>query len=291
MRSGSRLRDDTASHYDSDDYLISPRINLSNPDLEYTLDLSMAGILNNSYNVSYYLYIYTGDELLRPDNLYTLLGHEYQYNVVSFDSFRARRFDLTAYRGQTIQVVLRHRAWDNSILKLGSAALYWGEPDEIMSTVTAVNVPLPKVGVNVDTLKESDIVFPDFANYELVPGSLTYYKSSGEIFDEIHNEVFEADGEYHLSFKVRPKAGIDPYSDGTASVNGEYASYQRRERGAGHLLPSPADDAETGDPGGQPARGSAPCGHGARRDGRVPAGGRFDGLPLQHSVGGLVSRV
>ena len=58
---------------DPDDYLITPRIELSNTEYEYTLGIK-GGVRRSGGLVSYEIYVYTGEELLRPENLDSLLG-------------------------------------------------------------------------------------------------------------------------------------------------------------------------------------------------------------------------
>ena len=223
--SNDKYQDQGAALCEPDDYLITPRIELPQTDYEYTLGIE-GGVLSGGSNVSFDIYVYTGAELLRPDNLDSLLGRPYRYYVFSWDEWSWEYMDLSAYAGQTVQIVLRACGWGNdrsNALKIKEISVSYQEPDEQMSKVTATNVPLPQAGVNVDDMPESDITFPAYANYELVPGSLTYYKDEGEIFEEIHDVVFRADESYMLSFQVRPKDGIEVSSRPIASVNGKWA--------------------------------------------------------------------
>ena len=211
-----------------DEYLITPQIDLTESGCEYTLGIK-GGVTSGGSLAGYYIYVYTGTELLRPDNLYTLLGQHFRFDVFSWSDWSWSYFDLSAYAGQTVQIVIRRadeKKSDNA-LKIAGLSVSYQEPDEQLAKVTALNVPLPELGVNVETLmaRESEITFPAYANYELVPGSLTYYKYVGEDGEEMHDQVFTEDGYYNLRFRVRPKAGIEIYDQGCASVNGYYAQY------------------------------------------------------------------
>ena len=58
--------------------------------------------------------------------------------------------------------------------------IYWNEPDELLDKVTAFHVPEPAAGKRVADCRESAVTFDENANYELIPGSLTYYRSVDE---------------------------------------------------------------------------------------------------------------
>ncbi len=212
-----------------DDYVITPRIGLPESGCEYTLGIK-GGVTSGGSLAGYYIYVYTGTELLRPNNLYTLLGQYYRFDVFTWSDWSWKYFDLSAYAGQTVQIVVRRaeeKSSDNA-LKIAELSVTYQQPDEQLAKVTALNVPLPELGVNVETLKarESEITFPAYANYELVPGSLTCFEYIGEDGAEMHDQVFTADGDYILRFRVRPKAGIEIYDQGCASVNGLWAQFR-----------------------------------------------------------------
>ncbi len=232
VRSGQYLGGDGPLFTSSDDYLISPPVYLREGQ-EYTLYYRVGGERGNyAYSPNYEVYVYTGGEELSAANLYTELGQRARLHWFSgngWDDYT--QMDLTAYAGQSVRIVFRVNSLYTACLWLDDVCIYWQEPDELLSKVTATNVPMPAVGVNVKDLHESDIRFPSFANYSLVPGSMTWYKTVNEQMIPMTDEVFTADGEYDMRFRVRPKSGITATDTGVASVNGEFAWFRPQEDG------------------------------------------------------------
>ena len=238
VRSGRYIGGDGPLFTSSDDYLISPPVFLREGQ-EYTLFYRVGGERSSLIHFpSYEVYVYTGSEELTAAKLYTELGQRARldwilnnWNDYSGWNDDYENMDLTAYAGQSVRIVFRMNSLNTACLWLDDVRIYWQEPDELLSKVTATNVPMPAVGVNVKDLHESDIRFPSFANYSLVPGSMTWYKTVNEQMIPMTDEVFTADGEYDMRFRVRPKSGVTATDTGVASVNGEFAWFRPQEDG------------------------------------------------------------
>ena len=222
----------TGSPSSSDEYLISPFIDLG-AGQEYTLYYRVGGKVISQVNVpSYEVYVYTGMEELNEDNIDNAMQHRTALNWFSYSGWKGyHQIDLSAYAGKSVRFIFHYKAQDASALWLDNITVYWQEPDELLSKVTALNVPMPAVGVNVDELHETEITFPDYANYTLVPGSMKWIKTVNEQNIQMHNEVFTADGEYAMAFRVRPKEGITITDTGVASVNGMSALFEPQSDG------------------------------------------------------------
>ena len=220
----------------ADEYLISPQITLADGQ-EYTLRFESSGDEDTSTPkmALFDVYLYTGEAKLTQTNVVDALKNEKAvYRTCGSADWIANTLDLTACRGKTIQIVFHQNNTDRGELQLRRLAIYWQEPDEILSKVTATNVPLPQVGKTPANLKESDITFPAFANYELIPGSLTYLRSqNGQVTTLSATDRFEDGMEYYVRFRVRPTTAtsISESFTGTASVNGRYAVFRNEGDG------------------------------------------------------------
>ena len=214
-----------------DEYLISPQITLSDGQ-EYTLYFQASGQIGSGMLTLFDVYVYTGGTRLTAGNLPELLKPEQRaYGNNAPNWWITHNFDLTAYRGKTIQIVFHHYNHDAGPLLLRDVTVYWQQPDEILDKVTATNVPVPVAGKTPAALQASEITFPDFANYELVPGSLTYYRIISEQMVPQTTEPFEIGGEYEVSFDVRPTTATDisATENGLASVNGKSGFFRHNE--------------------------------------------------------------
>ena len=212
----------------SDDWLISPAITLG--DGEYNLQFQVSGFRGTNDWVPYEVYVYTGTAALTAANIRSRLTQPLARETWIYWSgdqapWKWMSFDLTPWKGKEIRLVFRHYAQDAGQLCLDDVRIYWHEPDELLDKVTAFRVPEPAAGVSVADCKESAIRFDSNANYELVPGSLTYYRTEEESSVPFTG-VFAYGEEYGLSFLVRPKAGIDITDTGIASVNNRAAFFQ-----------------------------------------------------------------
>ena len=219
----------------ADEYLISPQITLADGQ-EYTLRFESTGDDDASTPkmASYDVYLYAGETKLTQKNVVDALKSEKPARTCGSTNWIQNNLDLTSYRGKTIQIVFHQNNQDAGQLELRTLRVYWAEPDEILSKVTATNVPLPQVGKTPANMRESDITFPGFANYELIPGSLTYLRSqNGQVTTMSATERFEDGTEYYISFRVRPTTAtsIAEGFSGAASVNGRYATFQNEGDG------------------------------------------------------------
>ena len=223
--------DGTGSAQAADEFLISPRITLTDGQ-EYRLYFESRGDCKWSEPTKFAwldVYIYAGIDPLTTANVAdTLKTETAAWHLGGSTNWIQNNLDLTSYRGRTIQIVFHQNNQDAGQLELRTLRVYWAEPDEILGTVTATNCPLPQVGKTPANLKESDITFPDFANYELVPGSLTYLRTVDEALTPMQDtERFKNGEEYTVRFQVRPTTATDwpAPGSGTASVNGRHADY------------------------------------------------------------------
>ena len=220
----------------ADEYLISPQITLADGQ-EYTLRFESTGDDDASTPkmALYDVYLYAGETKLTQTNVVDALKSEKPaYRTCGSADWSENILDLTSCRGKTIQIVFHQNNTDRGQLELRKLAVYWQEPDEILSKVTATNVPLPQVGKTPANMRESDITFPGFANYELIPGSLTYLRSqNGQVTTMSATERFEDGTEYYIRFRVRPTTAttISGGLSGSASVNGRYATFRNEGDG------------------------------------------------------------
>ena len=125
---------------------------------------------------------------------------------------------ITSKTNATVQLVRKlmasrkyryeYRAFVADGAKLAEEALRWGLGVDALLLREGVDFPVPagvrELRVPEGLMREISRMetpqgvlalcrMPEPAPLELVPGSLTYYKSAGETFDEIHNEVFGSD--------------------------------------------------------------------------------------------------
>ena len=226
-----RVRSDVPLGYETlpmpsscDDYLISPPIVLREDEdvLRFTIEGNDQG-----GDVMVDTYVFTGGETLTTGNISFLLGEPARIDVwIPYSGCHKldKTLDLTAYAGQTVRLVV-HAYGAGSLLLLDDFNGYWNEPDELLDKVTAMNVPEPTVGKQVSDCKESDIVFPENANYALIPGSLTYYRTEDEQMREFTG-TFAGGEEYSLTFEVMAKPGSEVNDPGIASVNGRSAVFR-----------------------------------------------------------------
>ena len=207
-----------------DDYLISPVFTLQGDEevLSYEVRVPADGA-----DVLFDVFVCPGYVTLDEDtvrNLRNPLYHDACYSWTG-SAWQSRTLDLTAYANQNVRLVICQRAQENgSVLMLDNFSAFWNEPDEIMDKVTAYNVPEPQAGKRVSDCRESDISFPVFANYELIPGSLHYFRIVDELSQEFTG-TFAAGEEYILSFEVMVKPGSTVNESGIASVNGRWARF------------------------------------------------------------------
>ena len=225
--------DGTGSANAADEFLISPRFTLTDGQ-EYRLSFESRG--DNKWTEPkryawFDLYIYTGNDPLTTGNVAdTLKAETAAWRLGGTEQWTQNNLDLTAYRGKTIQLVFHQVNQDAGQMELRSLRVYWAQPDEILGTVTATNCPLPQVGKTPAHMRESDITFPDFANYALVPGSLMYLRTDNEALIRMQDtERFKTGEEYTVRFQVRPTTATDWPAPGTgsASVNGRHAFFDR----------------------------------------------------------------
>ena len=216
----------------SDDYLISPPVSLGSG-YEYTLYYRAGGtVAAGSYSSKYEIYVYTGEEELTAANLYTVLGERADLNFIQSDGWAGyRQIDLTAYAGMTVRLIFRSCTPDSGSLWLDDITVYCQEPDELLSKVTAINVPMPVPGGTAADLRESWISFPSFANYTMVAGSMTWYDITDEAWVKMTSQTFSEGREYAMTFKVAPKSGITATDTGVASVNGMSARFAKQSDG------------------------------------------------------------
>lgn len=209
-----------------EDYLISPTITLRENENVLTYD---ACALTDSPDVLYDVFVCPAGIPLDEELIAFLREPVYYdacYSWGSGTSWRTRKLDLTAYAGRNVRLVFRQRAdAEGCAMKLDNIRIYRDEPDEILDKVTAFNVPAPRVGKQVSECRESEISFPAFANYELIPGSLTYYRIENEQ-SKVFNGTFARGEEYTLSFEVMAKPGSTVSEDGVASVDGKWAFFK-----------------------------------------------------------------
>ncbi len=210
-----------------EDYLISPAITLQGDEEVLHYD---ARTSTGAPDVLFDVFVCPSNGIpLREDLLSTLRNpnyHDVCYSWGSEIDWKSRTLDLTAYAGQTVYLVFRQRAqYDGCCLMLDNVSIYWNEPDDILDKVTALNVPEPRDYRRVADCLESDISFPEFANYQLIPGSLTYYHTVDEQSRE-YDGTFAQGEEYALSFEVMVKPGSTVNNIGIASVNGRHAFFR-----------------------------------------------------------------
>ena len=232
----------------TDDYLVSPIISLGSGQ-EYTLYFKAAGVWPQNTWPFYEVYVYEFDEPLTADNLAPLYGESvkiYSGSVASNLGDTYTYLDLTSFAGRDIQLVFHISLDGQTELWLERVAISWQEPDEMLGKVTATNVPLPNAGDTLADLDESQITFPDFANYSLVPGSLSYdHIVSEQGFTMHEGEQFLAGDEYIVHFDVVRNENVDLSDSPICSVNGKWGFTQVREDQTirvhyDHRIPAPA---------------------------------------------------
>jgi hypothetical protein len=208
-----------------EDYLISPVITLQGDEEVLSYEVRVP---ENGADVLFDVFVCPGYTILNADTVRSLRNPIVQdacYSWAYGETWQSRTLDLTAFAGQPVRLVIRQRAQQaGCVLMLDNFSVYWNEPDEIMDKVTAFNLPEPRAGKKVSDCKESDISFPAFANYELIPGSLTYYRIEDELVHEFTG-TFAAGEEYTISFEVMVKPGNTVSETGIASVNGKWARF------------------------------------------------------------------
>ena len=219
----------------SDDYLVSPAIDLAGAWHEFVLSYDCRCVRPEEGNTPAYtwfeVFVIDADTSLTVESLRNLpksrftseAPHEYQ-------AWKTNQYDLTAYAGQQIRLVFHHKDASANRLELDNFQITDYQTDDHVEHIAVVGVPEPEVGLGVKDMREDGIRVLDSRNLSLVPGSVEYRKTVNES-PIVQTGAFEDGAEYTIRFRLQPKEEAFLYSDAIASVNGRQAIYTLKDNG------------------------------------------------------------
>ena len=238
--SGQSLREETGTQEASDDYLISPAIDLTESYNEYELSFDMWTLKAEGAPQYTFLrtYVIDADKSLTVWSLQSMQTPHYASEAPhESEGWRRVRYDLSAFAGKKIRLAFRQEDSTANCLRLDNFELTEHEPDSHVERICILNVPEPEVGLGVPDMDESSILVRDAANLSLVPGSVEYLKTIKES-PVPQTGAFEEGAEYAIRFRLKAEEGAFTYADAIASVNGRRAIATLDDKGT----PDDSDD-------------------------------------------------
>ncbi len=231
--SSRELGDGNAWGTSSDDYLVSPVIDLSQEfeEFELTFDAKMVQAEDGPSYTRTDFYVIDAGYPLTVEGMKAMPYLRFdQVMPYPDEGWKSYRYDLTAYAGRKICLVFHHVDESANRIQLKSFQLTEYERDSHVERICVTNVPEPEAGLSVSDMSESDIVIHDSDNLALVPGSLEFYRTVHE-HDELMTGEFEDGGEYDVVFQLQVKDGAFTYTDAIGSVNGRKAFVTLDDKG------------------------------------------------------------
>ena len=172
--SSRELGDGNAWGTSSDDYLVSPVIDLSQEFEEFELifDAKMVQAEDGPSYTRTDFYVIDAGYPLTVEGMKAMPYLRFdQVMPYPDEGWKSYRYDLTAYAGRKICLVFHHVDESANRIQLKSFQLTEYERDSHVERICVTNVPEPEAGLSVSDMSESDIVIHDSDNLALVPGS------------------------------------------------------------------------------------------------------------------------